>query len=44
MLLDNNNPGRRKINMEKLAAILERVADFFFAYLRELVEIFDTDY
>ena len=30
--------------MEKLAAILERVAEFFFAYIRELTGIFDTDY
>lgn len=30
--------------MEKLAAIMERVADFFFAYLRELVGLFDQTY
>ena len=43
-MTDNNNPGRRKINMEKLAAIMERVADFFVAYLRELLELVGVDY
>lgn len=29
------------MNMNKLAAILQRVADFFFTYIRELLDVLE---